>query len=132
MPSRYTPTSYITGLPEVCDMTDLSNRSTSVLRRRRTLLLKELPPLDGILRGSLIERYKRCGKSGCRCAGGRGHGPKFYLSITHPKSRPQMEYVPESFRQQVMERLGNYKRLRAVLEEICAINTELLRRRESL
>ncbi len=113
-------------------MTELEKRSTSVLRRRRTVLLKRLPPLDAVIRGSLIERYKRCGKSGCRCARGRGHGPKFYLSITHPKSRPQMEYVPESFREQVVERLENYKRLRVILEEICAINTELLRRRERL
>ncbi|MCK5803876.1 MAG: hypothetical protein KAI66_13630 [Lentisphaeria bacterium] len=113
-------------------MTDLKNRSTGVLRRRRTLLLKQFPPLDAILRGSLIERYKRCGKPGCRCARGRGHGPKFYLSVTHPGSRPQMEYVPQGYQQQVTEQLGNYRRLRAILEEICAINTELLHRRERL
>jgi len=112
-------------------VTELENRSTAVLKRRRTLLLKRMPPRDAILRGSLIERYKRCGRAGCRCADGRGHGPKFYLSITHPKSRPQMEYVPENFREQVVEKLDNYRRLRGMLEEICAINTELLRRRES-
>jgi hypothetical protein len=111
-------------------VTALSEKSTAVLRRRRTLLLKQLPPLEAIVRGSLIERYKRCGKAGCRCARGRGHGPKFYLSITHPKSRPQMEYVPERFREQVVEQLDNYKCLRGMLEEVCAINTELLRRRE--
>ena len=113
-------------------MTDLRKRSTAVLKRRRTLLLKQLPSLETILRGSLIERYKRCGKPGCRCAHGRGHGPKFYLSVTHPKSHPQMVYVPESFRQQAVEQLDNYKRLRVMLEEICTINTELLRRREGL
>jgi hypothetical protein len=34
------------------------------LKRRRQALLRRLPPLKTILRGSLIERYKRCGKPG--------------------------------------------------------------------
>ena len=32
------------------------------LRRRRAQLLKQMPALETLLRGSLIERYKRCGK----------------------------------------------------------------------
>jgi hypothetical protein len=32
------------------------------------LLLRQLPPLQAILRGSLIERYKPCGKPGCQYA----------------------------------------------------------------
>jgi len=113
-------------------MTDLSHRSTRALRRRRTLLLKQLPALDAILRGSLIERYKRCGRPGCHCAHGRGHGPKFYLSVSLPNSRPRMEYVPQSYCQQVVQQLDNYRRLRAIVEEVCAINTEILCRRERL
>ena len=42
--------------------------STTQLKRRRKQLLRKLPPLDAVLRGSLIERYKRCGKPGCKCA----------------------------------------------------------------
>jgi hypothetical protein len=58
-------------------------------------LLRKLPPLDAVLRGSLIERYKRCGKPGCKCADGPGHGPKYYLSVSFPGERPQMDYVPQ-------------------------------------
>src|ERR1700745_3622742 len=56
------------------------NEPAASLRRRRQALLRQLPPLKAILRGSLIERYKRCGKPGCKCADGPGHGPK-YLSL---------------------------------------------------
>ena len=49
--------------------------SIAALRRRRQQLLRQLPPLDRLLRGSLIERYKPCGKPGCKCAHGPGHGP---------------------------------------------------------
>jgi hypothetical protein len=106
--------------------------STPVLRRRRTLLVGQLPPAQEILRGSLIERYKRCGKPGCKCATGRGHGPKYYLSVSQPGARPQMDYVPQAALDEVRRHVANYHRLREMLEEICAINRELLRRRERL
>jgi len=102
----------------------------SSLRRKRKALLRQLPSLEAILRGSLIERYKPCGKPGCRCAQGPGHGPKHYLSVSRPGVRPQMEYVPQSNQEQVAQYLENYRRVQHVLEAICDINGELLRRRE--
>src|SRR5438477_7400681 len=103
-----------------------------VLRKRRTALMRQLPPLQAILRGSLIERYKRCGKPGCKCARGPGHGPKYYLSVSFPGLRPQMDYVPQEYYAQASEFLANYHRARQILEEICEINRELLRRRAAL
>jgi hypothetical protein len=109
----------------------MKNQSASFMRKRRKALLGELPPLEAIVRGSLIERYKPCGKPGCRCARGPGHGPKHYLSISHTGQLPQMDYVPQGYREQVETYLANYRSVRRILDEICAINTELLRRRES-
>jgi hypothetical protein len=111
---------------------NIQKQAPTVLRKRRTALVRQLPALQEILRGSLIERYKRCGKPGCKCADGPGHGPKYYLSVSHPGLRPQMDYVPQEFYVQTAELLGNYHRAREILEEICEINRELLRRREAL
>jgi hypothetical protein len=122
----YARASYIRGLLEVTD------KPSSLLRRRRKQLLHKLPPLESILRGSLIERYKRCGKPGCKCANGRGHGPKYYLSVSYPGSPPQMDYVPQANHAEISARLANYHRIREILEEVCEINRELLRRREAL
>jgi hypothetical protein len=88
--------------------------------------------MQQILRGSLIERYKRCGKPGCKCARGRGHGPKHYLSVGQSGQRPQMDYVPQDRSGQVEECLANYRTIRGILDQIAAINRELLRRREPL
>jgi hypothetical protein len=107
-------------------------QSPAFLRKRRTALMRQLPPLQAILRGSLIERYKRCGKPGCKCADGPGHGPKYYLSVSYPGLRPQMDYVPQESYAQTAELLANYHRTREILEQICEINRELLRRREAL
>jgi len=106
--------------------------SSVALRRRRRQLQRQLPPLDRLLRGSLIERYKPCGKPGCKCARGPGHGPKYYLSISHYGRHPQMDYIPQDYYRQTTECLANYHRLRQILDEICAINRELLSRREKL
>ena len=84
------------------------------------------------MRGSLIERYKRCGKPGCKCAQGPGHGPKYYLSVSLPGLQPQMDYVPQERYQQVIQLISNYQQVRDILEQVCEINRELLRRREAL
>jgi hypothetical protein len=43
-----------------------------------------------------------------------------------------MDYVPQGYLEQVREYVANYRRTREILDEICAINRELLRRRERL
>ena len=46
--------------------------------------------------------------------------------------RPQMDYVPQEAYDQTVEFLANYHQAREILEKICEINRELLRRREAL
>ena len=105
--------------------------STAALLRRRQALAKKLAGVQPlILRGSLIERYKRCGHPGCKCQQDQGHGPKYYLSVSQAGSRPEMDYVPEEYSQQVSNYLRNFQEVRQILEKICNLNRELLRRRE--
>src|SRR5262245_42313999 len=110
----------------------IQNQSTAALRKRRNTLLRQLPPLQAILRGSLIERYKRCGKPGCKCANGPGHGPKDYLSVSYPGLRPQMDYVPHEAYAEAAELLANEHRIRENLEDIMQLNRVLRCRRQVL
>ena len=103
--------------------------SAAELRRQRQALVQSLPPLlRASLRGSLIERYLRCGKPGCHCAKGRGHGPKYYLSVSYPGRRPELQYVSQAQKAEVEKLLKNFHAARKILEKIFAINRELLRR----
>ena len=43
-----------------------------------------------------------------------------------------MDYVPQEAARQAAEYLSNYHRVREILDQICEINRELLRRREVL
>jgi hypothetical protein len=108
----------------------LLRQSPAALLRRRQALVKQMEGLEAlVLRGSLIERYKRCSHAGCKCQKGKGHGPKYYLSVSHTGARPEMDYVPGEYREQVTDYLANFQKLRQLLEQICSINRELLRRR---
>ncbi len=107
--------------------------SIARLRRQRQALIQRLPPLARrVVRGSLIERYLRCGKPGCHCASGRGHGPKYYLSVSYPQGRPQLQYLSQPQHVQVQALIKNFQHLRELLEQICEINRELLRRQEKV
>ena len=106
------------------------SESTPALLRRRQALVKQVAQIEPLIfRGSLIERYKRCGNPGCKCQQAQGHGPKYYLSVSQAGGRPEMDYVPEEYSQQVSNYLQNFQKVRQVLEKICNINRELLRRR---
>jgi len=102
--------------------------SVPVLLRRRAAVARELPDLQQILRGSLVERFVTCGKPTCKCARGERHGPLYYLTVSRPGGRTQGLYVGPAQRAQVQAWVANYQRLKARLEAISEVNRELLRR----
>ncbi len=57
----------------------LGRRVRARLAEQR-LLVHSLLRLRAQVAGSLFARYGRCGKAGCACQRGRGHGPYFVLS----------------------------------------------------
>ena len=103
----------------------LRGLSAAELRSRRDRLAADLPRAAQFLAGSLVEQRRRCGKEGCRCTRGELHGPYIYLSVAG-----RMVYVPATLAGAVRSRLEVSARLRQVLEEISAVNLELLARRE--
>jgi hypothetical protein len=95
---------------------------------RRQQVLRDLPPLEEVARGSLIERHLRCGNPGCHCAQDEGHRA-FYLAVSFSKGRTEQVTVPVALVPVVRRWIDNYKRLWAVIEEVSGINRDLLRRR---
>ena len=98
-------------------------------KRRRDRLLSQLPDLEKVLRGSLVTRYRRCGRANCHCAhkGDPGHGPAYYLMVTLAPGETVQIYVPKEQKQDVEAWIDNFRRARETLEKISAINRELLR-----
>jgi len=106
----------------------LKSQTSGQLRTRRQQLLNSFPSFNSLLRGSLITRNVKCGKSNCRCASGQGH-PSLYLSTVH-EGRTKLDYVPAAWESWVRERLDNHHLVQGIIVELTEINLELLRRRE--
>src|ERR1700693_6519152 len=99
----------------------MQNVSSATLRKRRHQLMRGLPPLEQIVRGSLIETYKRCGRPSCHCVDGRGHGPKRYLStIARTGERPRLGYLPNAAYAQGAEFLAHLRKQQEMVDAICA------------
>src|SRR5438876_3311902 len=75
--------------------TSLADMPTRRLLSRRRALAARLGGAEQVLSGSLTEQTRRCGKPGCRCAGGEPHGPYAFFA---PKTaaRGRLRYVPAS------------------------------------
>jgi hypothetical protein len=108
---------------------DLRSLSTRQLLSRRRAAAARLGDVEEVLAGTLTEQPRRCGRPGCRCAGGEPHGPYAYFT-PRPQGRGRARYVPAALAQVVHRYLGRGEQVDAVLAEISAINAELLARRE--
>jgi hypothetical protein len=110
----------------------LEDLSSAALYKRRRQLLRNMPAVEEVLRGTLRTSFLRCGRPNCHCANGPGHGPKHYLSISQPSGRPRRYYVRNTDVERVRQSIATLNKLREILDQICAVNTELLRRHEDL
>ena len=109
----------------------LGKVSDLALRHRRQGLVKLLPPVGEVMRGSLVERYVTCGNPSCKCARGERHGPMWYLTVTLGPGRTTGGIISADQVEQVRRWVENYRRLKDALEGISEINRELLRREQN-
>ena len=89
-----------------------------------------MPPSTEIaLLATTATASARCGRPGCRCAGGEPHGPYAFFA---PKTaaRGRLRYVPAPLAGVVRRYLRTGEEIEQLLAEISAINAELLARRE--
>jgi len=100
---------------------------TRRLLQRRQRLMAKLPPLEDVLRGSIVERSLRCGRKGCHCAQDGGGHHAVYLSVTVERGRTEQISVPPTLLPDVRRGVATYHKWWEIMEEISAINRQLLR-----
>jgi hypothetical protein len=89
------------------------------LRQRRDQLLHQVAAIGEMRPGSLVERYRRCGKANCWCAqpGERGHGPSF--SLTHAvQGKTVTRIIPPHAVERTRQQIAEYQRFRALAQEV--------------
>jgi len=104
----------------------MSNLTIDQLEQRRGQLLRRLVALPNLMRGNVYEKPRKCGRASCHCATG---GPKHTtLQLTvFLRGRTHTRYVRRGERSQVEALVDNYRVLMEIVDELTAVNLELLR-----
>ena len=96
----------------------------SLLRTQRAGFEDKALRSQAMVRGSLLELMRKCGKPGCKCQRGELHGPNFYLSLPKPGKRSRMLPVPPDKVKMLKSLNLHYHDFQHALTEIRRLNEE--------
>jgi hypothetical protein len=107
--------------------------SIETLEKRIQKIKSQIGALGDLRPGALSQQYNVCGQPNCRCKATPPvkHGPYYQISFKwHGKS--SSHFVREEDLAEVQQQLGNYRRLRELVDEWITLSAELssLRLRE--
>jgi hypothetical protein len=93
---------------------------------RRDEIRDELARVGDLRPGSLVGRYRKCGKPTCHCAreGDRGHGPSWSLT-RRVGGRTVTRIIPPAAVPRTRAQIAEYQRLRRLTSELVEINEGL-------
>lgn len=96
------------------------------LRKQRDELKVRMTEVGDLRPGSLVERYRRCGKAGCHCAGkaAAGHGPSWSLT-REVGGKTVTRVIPAGAVAQTREQIAEHRRFRALVRELVETSEQL-------
>lgn len=94
------------------------------LERRRDGLRADLAVVGDFRPGSLSAVMRRCGKANCACAAPEhpGHGPHHVLTRKLAGKTVTVHLRPGPELEKARVEVGNYKRFRALVDELISVN----------
>jgi hypothetical protein len=78
-----------------------------------------------VIKGTVYELRRRCGKPGCKCARGELHA-RMVVSASE-KGKTRLRVIPRGFLVEVQERVRRYQELRGVRARLGAIHRQMLK-----
>jgi hypothetical protein len=94
------------------------------LTKERTEYEKTIMKHNTLIKGSLVEQFKVCGKRACRCQRGEKHGPYYYLS-NKIQGKTQLLPVTKE-RSKIKQKVLNYREFRKAREKWVKVNASML------
>jgi hypothetical protein len=92
---------------------------------RQRELVRALLAVREQVQGSVFERYGRCGKGGCACRDGKGHGPYYVLS-SKGEQGSGFVYLDRDQARQARQLVEASRDFRQGLGELKVLNDELV------
>jgi hypothetical protein len=104
---------------------DTQQKKVRRLLSRQRELVSTLLALREQMRGSVFTRAAVCGKAGCACAAGKGHGPYYVLS-RRGAPRAAFTYLDASSAARARRRVSGYRRFKGGMRRLRTLNRSLL------
>ena len=97
--------------------------SISELETRRDRLRAELGAVGDLRPGTLVQRYRKCGKPSCHCAreGDPGHGPVWTL-VFSAKGKSKTRVIPPDAVAATRTQIEECRRLRRLTGELIEVS----------
>jgi len=99
------------------------------LKKEKLKIIQKIHSLDNVIRGSIFEMKRLCGKENCSCAKTKIPHKSMFLSFKY-KGKTQMVPIKKNQIPQLKMRIKDYRELKAAIDELARINAELLRSEE--
>jgi hypothetical protein len=78
-----------------------------------------------VIKGTVYELRRRCGKPGCKCAQGELHA-RMVVSASE-KGKTQLRVIPRGFLVEAQQKVGRYQELRRMRARLVAVHREMLK-----
>jgi hypothetical protein len=101
----------------------MARSTVEALLERRESIQGRIASLGDLRPGSLVGRYRKCGKPSCHCAqpGDPGHGPSW--SLTHAVAGKTLtRVIPAAAVAQTEVQIEEYRRFRALSKELVEVS----------
>ena len=93
---------------------------------KKNEIIKVITNLSFFRPGTLIERYRKCGKSNCHCAneGAKGHGPQWSLTRAK-KGKTITKIIPADAVDITKKQIAEYKEFTRCVSELVEVNIKI-------
>ena len=88
--------------------------------------IAKIQSLDNVIRGSVYEMKRFCGKENCACRRENKPHKSLFLSFSY-KGKTKLVPIKKEQIRDIKRRIKDYKELKTAIDELARINAELLR-----
>lgn len=103
----------------------MSHKVLTDMLEKQKELARHIPRSPKVIKGSLVELKRTCGKPNCRCLKGEKH-KSLYLSQSK-KGKTKMTYIPRKSEEKVKEYVKRHKKYIKILDELSELNIKIIK-----
>ena len=96
------------------------------LAQQKEQILSRIASFSDLRPGSLVERFRRCGKPYCHCAkpGEKGHGPSYSLTRS-VQGKTVTKIIPKDQVETTRKQIEEYHRFQQTVSELVEANIKI-------